>query len=57
LVGLAVTIFVYNRLADEPLALVYQGCVLGGFLSYKAALIVKLIDELTPKVRKQAESR
>ena len=50
LVGLALVMFAYNRLAEEPLPLVYQGCVLGGFLSYKAALIVKLIDELTPKV-------
>jgi hypothetical protein len=31
--------------------LVYPGCLLLGFLSYKGALIVKLIDDLTPKVR------
>jgi len=49
-VGLAALVGLYNLLADEPLPLVYEGCALGGFLSYKLALIFKLVDDLTPKV-------
>lgn len=50
LIGLAALMGLYNRAAAEPLPLVYEGCVLGGFLSYKLALLVKLFDDLTPKV-------
>lgn len=50
LVGLAGLVAAYNAAAPEPLPLVYEGCVLGGFLSYKVALLVKLADDLTPKV-------
>jgi hypothetical protein len=35
---------------DGGLDLVYPGCLLLGFLSYKGALIVKLIDDLSAKV-------
>lgn len=51
LVGLAAALGAYNAAAPEPLPVVYEGCLLGGFLSYKVALLVKLFDELTPKVR------
>ncbi|GLC49332.1 hypothetical protein PLESTB_000207600 [Pleodorina starrii] len=41
----------YNRVAgpEASLDLVHQGCLLGGFLSYKLALLIKLVDDLTPK--------
>ncbi|GLI61890.1 hypothetical protein VaNZ11_004402 [Volvox africanus] len=41
----------YNQIAgpDGALDLLHQGCLLGGFLSYKLALLIKLVDELTPK--------
>eukprot|EP00879_Flechtneria_rotunda_P022186 GHRR01023409.1.p1 GENE.GHRR01023409.1~~GHRR01023409.1.p1 ORF type:complete len:275 (+),score=79.98 GHRR01023409.1:404-1228(+) len=48
-VGLACLIGIYNAVSEEPLPLVYTGCFLLGFLSHKAALIVKLVDDLTPK--------
>ncbi|KAG2452284.1 hypothetical protein HYH02_003308 [Chlamydomonas schloesseri] len=50
-VGLAVAGAGYNALAgpEAQLDLLHQGCLLGGFLSYKLALLIKLVDELTPK--------
>lgn len=51
LVSLPLLVVVYNKVSDEPLPLLYEGCLLGGFLSYKLALLLKLIDDLTPKVR------
>ncbi|KAG2443532.1 hypothetical protein HXX76_001884 [Chlamydomonas incerta] len=50
-VGLAVLAAAYNRVAgpEAQLDLLHQGCLLGGFLSYKLALLIKLVDELTPK--------
>lgn len=39
------------------LDLLHEGCLLGGFLSYKIALLVKLVDELTPKVRQGVRRR
>ncbi|GFR52709.1 hypothetical protein Agub_g15338 [Astrephomene gubernaculifera] len=59
-VGLACLAAAYNRVAgpDHSLDLLHQGCLLGGFLSYKLALLVKLVDELTPKTYVDAfESR
>ncbi|WIA14050.1 hypothetical protein OEZ86_012570 [Tetradesmus obliquus] len=48
--GLGLLVGVANKVAGENgLDLVYPGCLLLGFLSYKGALIVKLIDDLTPK--------
>lgn len=40
----------YNQLADPPLTGAQQLSLLFGFLSYKFALIFKLVDELSPKV-------
>eukprot|EP00878_Enallax_costatus_P037279 GHUV01042097.1.p1 GENE.GHUV01042097.1~~GHUV01042097.1.p1 ORF type:complete len:207 (+),score=71.64 GHUV01042097.1:1019-1639(+) len=48
-VALGCFVGVYGRVTGEPLDLVYSGCLLLGFLSYKAALVVKLVDDLTPK--------
>jgi hypothetical protein len=36
--------------ADEQLPLLYSGCLLLGFFSHKVALVVKLVDDLSPKV-------
>ncbi|KAF6255644.1 hypothetical protein COO60DRAFT_1534221 [Scenedesmus sp. NREL 46B-D3] len=54
--GLGLLVGIANKVAggDNGLDLVYPGCLLLGFLSYKGALIVKLIDDLTPKVIVQA---
>jgi hypothetical protein len=38
------------QVVGEPLPLVYTGCLLGGFLTYKGALLARLVEELTPKV-------
>ncbi|EFJ50235.1 hypothetical protein VOLCADRAFT_104055 [Volvox carteri f. nagariensis] len=41
----------YNQIVgpERALDLLHQGCLLGGFLSYKLALLIKLADDLTPK--------
>lgn len=53
LVGLAAAVYAYNVNADllgaRPLTLIEQGAVLGGFLSFKVALILQVYDELKPK--------
>jgi hypothetical protein len=51
LVAMAATLGAYNQFAEEPLPLVYQGCTLGGFLSYKIALLLELFQQNTVKVR------
>ncbi|GBF91994.1 hypothetical protein Rsub_04718 [Raphidocelis subcapitata] len=48
-VGLASAVAVWNALSGAPLSLLYQGCMLGGFLAYKGALLTKLLSELLPK--------
>ncbi|KIY91228.1 hypothetical protein MNEG_16736 [Monoraphidium neglectum] len=48
-VGLAAAVGLFNALAEEPIPLLYTGCMLGGFLSYKGALLTKLLGELLPK--------
>lgn len=48
-VGLAAAIGAWNRLSGAPLPLLYEGCIAGGFLAYKGALLAKLLDELLPK--------
>jgi hypothetical protein len=40
----------YDAVAGERLPLLYTGCLLLGFLSYKGALITKLVIDLSPKV-------
>lgn len=54
--ALAVGIAVYNKLAPEPLELFYQGCLLAGFLTYKAGLVSKIFDDVTPKVKRCARA-
>lgn len=49
-VALGVFLGIYNRATGEPLPLLYTGCLLLGFLSYKGALITKLVADLSPKV-------
>jgi hypothetical protein len=56
LVAMAATLGLYNKLAEEPLSLVYQGCALGGFLSYKLALLLELFQQNTVKVRRGAQA-
>lgn len=50
--GLALACFAYNSVlgGENPLGLVEEGCLLGGFLGYKVALITKVYDDLKPKV-------
>jgi len=50
LVGLGVLVGVYDRVTGEPLPVLYSGCLLLGFLSYKLALVTKLVSDLSPKV-------
>lgn len=50
LVGLGVLVGVYDRVTGETLPVLYSGCLLLGFLSYKLALITKLVSDLAPKV-------
>ena len=51
-VGLVLGCFFYNSLHDSgsQLGLVEEGCMIGGFLGYKVALITKVYDDLKPKV-------
>ncbi len=49
-VAMAALLGVYNLVAEEPLALVYQGCALGGFLSYKLALLLETFEQNSLKV-------
>lgn len=49
-VALGCLIGVYGRATGDPLPTLYSGCLLLGFLSYKVALITKLVSDLTPKV-------
>ncbi|KXZ47348.1 hypothetical protein GPECTOR_36g71 [Gonium pectorale] len=59
-VALAAGCAAYNRLVGPEASLdtLHQGCLLGGFLAYKLALVVKVADDLTPKTYADAaESR
>lgn len=51
-VGLVAGCAVYNWVAGTGggLSLVEEGCMIGGFLGYKVALITKVYDDLKPKV-------
>lgn len=53
-VALGCLIGIYGRVTGEPLPTVYIGCLLLGFLSYKGALITKLVSDLSPKVGEAA---
>jgi len=50
-VGLVAGCALYNAVAGEGgLSLVEEGCMIGGFLGYKVALVTKVYDDLKPKV-------
>ena len=50
-VGLVAGCALYNGVAGEGgLSLVEEGCMVGGFLGYKVALVTKVYDDLKPKV-------
>lgn len=49
-VGLGVLIGVYNRVSGDTMPVLLSGCLLLGFLSHKVALVIKLVDDLSPKV-------
>lgn len=49
-IGLGCLIGVYNRVTGDTAPVLYSGCLLLGFLSYKLALITKLVSDLAPKV-------
>lgn len=50
-VGLGLLIGVYNRVTGDTMPVLLSGCLLLGFLSHKVALVIKLVDDLSPKVR------
>jgi hypothetical protein len=55
-VGLIAAAAAWNQLLpDYTLSLVDQGCMLGGFLSYKIALILKIYDDLKPRALTEEE--
>ncbi len=49
-VAMAALLGAINLVAEEPLPLVYQGCALGGFLSYKIALLLETFQQNSLKV-------
>lgn len=53
LIGLVAAMALYNAnaesLGSRPLTLIEQGAAVGGFLSYKVALILQVYEELKPK--------
>lgn len=50
-VALGLTVWAYNQAnAEYPLGTVDMGCMLLGFLSYKGALVLELVQDLAPKV-------
>lgn len=49
-------IWIWNAILPEfQLNLVEQGCMIGGFLSYKVALILKVYDDLKPRPLNEEE--
>lgn len=48
-ISLAVLMSAYNTLSEEPLSGLEQLSLALGFLSYKAALLTKVIDDVSPK--------
>lgn len=49
-VAMAALLGAINLVSEEPLPLVYQGCALGGFLSYKLALLLETFQQNSLKV-------
>jgi hypothetical protein len=55
-VGLLAAAAAWNAaFPDARLGLLEEGCLLGGFLAYKSALILKVYDDLRPRARSEAE--
>ena len=48
-VVLAASIALFNAKSGDHLTLTEEACVLGGFLSYKVALVIKLWDDTRPR--------
>lgn len=48
--GLAAAMAAFNRLTDNSLDTLHEGCLLLGFLSYKVPLILRIADDNLPKV-------
>lgn len=48
-VSLALLVWGFEQASGMEVPLLYKGCLLAGFLSYKGALVVKLVQDLTPK--------
>lgn len=55
--SLGLLVAAYNRMAGEPLPLLYDGCLLAGFLSYKGALGTAVVQALSPKSYAKSNSR
>lgn len=55
--GLLAAAAAYNAAAgpEDQLGLVEQGCLLGGFLSWKVALVLKIYEDLKPRPLTQEE--
>lgn len=49
-VALGVGVYTYNATAGTPLTLVEEASLAGGFLSFKAAHIMYLYDQLRPRL-------
>ncbi|KAK9916142.1 hypothetical protein WJX75_009264 [Coccomyxa subellipsoidea] len=49
-VVLAAAVAAFNTVSETPLGRVEQACLLAGFLSYKAALLLNVWDSLRPRV-------
>ncbi|KAL6745340.1 hypothetical protein V8C86DRAFT_2981247 [Haematococcus lacustris] len=54
-IGLAVGVAVFNKLTDQSLDLLHQGCVLLGFLAYKAPLFLRVVKDNSPKSYQQEQ--
>jgi hypothetical protein len=48
--GLALAMATWNQVSGAPLDVIHEGCLLGGFLTYKVPLILKIADDNVPKV-------
>lgn len=57
LIGLVVATHVWNYFFQDEyhLGMVEKGCLVGGFLSYKMALILKIYDDLKPRALTEEE--
>ena len=56
-IALAASIALFNAESGDTLTLTEEACVLGGFLSYKVALMLKVWDDLKPRFGKREARR